>query len=187
VRWIISHRVFDLPGLDLVGTVPNRSNVELFLYRNRNARPYAYLVYTAVAEKNLEEAIERMASAGFDPSREVILQDPTDEFSGMSSPQGSGEILHASFAPNRWQLEVQTAGLAYLVFNEVFNSGWHVRVDGVETEVLRANGVFSAICVGPGRHVVERWYRPPGLVAGALVSTGSFLVLVTWLVRRREA
>ena len=186
VRWIISHRRFDLPGLGLVGPVPNRSDIELFLYRNRNARPYAYLVSESLAADSMEEAIERMVSPEFNPARAVILENPIDVSSGLAPPDGPGEILHAELAPNRWRLEVVTRGPSYLVFNENFDPGWHVRVDGRETEILRANGVFSAVRLGSGRHDVERWYRPPGLLAGGLVSGVSLLILVAWLSRRRS-
>ncbi len=149
------------------------------------ALPFAFIVQRAIVVGSTDEAYQRVVNRDFDPGREVVLDGVLAD-----APQGIGDsdagvILQAEMAPNRWRLEVETPDNSYLVFSEIFNPGWRVWVDGRKVEVLHANAAFSAVSLGPGKHTVERRYRPPGIVAGALVSILSFLILGAWLTRCR--
>jgi hypothetical protein len=55
-------------------------------------------------------------------------------------------------------------------------------VDGSPAELLRADLVYKAVEVPPGRHEVMFEYRPRFLLVGWLVSGISFLVLVALTV-----
>ncbi len=186
IRWVITDRVLDLPGLTLVGPIPNHSNLEFRLYMNTKALPFAFTVQRAIVVGSSEEAFEKVVNREFDPGREVVLEGDVDDVPQGLGDGGEGVILEAEMAPNRWRFEVETPGGAYLVFSEIFNPGWRIWVDGREVEVLHANAAFSAVSLTPGRHTVERRYRPPGIVAGASVSMVSVLILGAWLTRRRD-
>jgi uncharacterized membrane protein YfhO len=66
------------------------------------------------------------------------------------------------------EAELATAGL--LVLLDGFAPGWRADVDGTPAEVLRANGLFRGVRLGPGRHRVTFTYRPWGVTAGAALS-----------------
>ena len=52
----------------------------------------------------------------------------------------------------------------YVVLNDPYHPWWSAAVDGAEAPVLRANVLFRAVAVPPGRHTVRFEFRP---LAGA--------------------
>jgi uncharacterized membrane protein YfhO len=66
-------------------------------------------------------------------------------------------------------------------------SGWTARVDGEEVPILRADHCFRAVAVPAGTCVVDFRYRPPGLLAGCVVSALALLVCgaLAWVGVRR--
>ena len=47
-----------------------------------------------------------------------------------------------------------------LVLNDIWHPWWRATVDGVETEILKANVIFRAVLVPRGRHVVRFSFHP---------------------------
>jgi uncharacterized membrane protein YfhO len=58
----------------------------------------------------------------------------------------------------------------YLVLLDSYSPDWRVSVDGRRADMVQANGLFRAVRLAPGRHVVEFVYRPRALIWGAAVS-----------------
>jgi hypothetical protein len=61
--------------------------------------------------------------------------------------------------------------------SEMFDPGWKAYVDGVATDVLRADYLLRAIAVPAGAHVVELRYEPAPLRTGIAVSLGTLLTM----------
>ena len=57
-------------------------------------------------------------------------------------------------------VQVDAAAPAWLVVNEVSAPGWQASVDGAATPLMRANGLFRAVCVPAGRHQVAFRFSP---------------------------
>ena len=57
-------------------------------------------------------------------------------------------------------------------------AGWTAYVDGVRTELLQADTMFSALLLTAGSHDIELRYQTPGLRLGAAISAGTLLVIV---------
>lgn len=75
-------------------------------------------------------------------------------------------------------VDAPTAGAVVITQNDA--RGWRVTVDG-NRENPRKSGLFRAVSVSPGRHLVEWTYRPPSLLIGAVVT---LLALVRMLLPR---
>ena len=58
-------------------------------------------------------------------------------------------------------------GDGYVVVADTYSKGWTSRVDGVETPVLLANGVFRAVAVPAGPHRIEMRFEATGVREGA--------------------
>ena len=69
-----------------------------------------------------------------------------------------------------------------LTLREAFAPGWRATLDGGATAIVRAEGRYLGIEVGPGEHRVRLRYRPPSWVAGLGLSALSGLI-VLWLGR----
>lgn len=73
-------------------------------------------------------------------------------------------------------LEVSTENHGWLLVRDSWYPGWGANIDGQNVRVYRANYLFKAIRVGPGRHIVSFTYRPLSFFIGGLIS------LIGWLV-----
>jgi uncharacterized membrane protein YfhO len=60
--------------------------------------------------------------------------------------------------------------------------GWQVTVDGVKQDLLFADGVFQAVKLTPGEHIVTFAYRPVSFYGGAMVSAAAWLLLMLSLI-----
>jgi hypothetical protein len=128
-----------------------------------------------VGARSREEALALPYARGFDPARDVALE----QAAGASCAKGDAERVGG--VPGRDRFRVEADGDAWLVSRQSHARGWTARVDGREAPVKRANGKHVAVPVPAGRHEVELLYRPPGLRPGALLSLlGAALVAGVW-------
>lgn len=67
-----------------------------------------------------------------------------------------------------------------------YDSGWRITVDGEEVEPVLVDEAYMAIEVPAGSHTIEFSFMPSGLVAGAVLSGLSLLVLAALIVLHRK-
>ena len=76
----------------------------------------------------------------------------------------------------RMRIEATLGGPGLLVVSERWDAGWRARVDGIDQDVLRVDGVVQGVELAAGRHVVELlhrpWYAIPGLAITSIVAAG---------------
>jgi hypothetical protein len=93
-----------------------------------------------------------------------------------------GETPHVEErVPGRWEIAWRTAAPARLVVAETWDRGWTARdlaAGGREIPLVPADGALLGVDLGPGAGRVELRYRPPGLVAGAVLTGLTLLLLV---------
>jgi uncharacterized membrane protein YfhO len=71
-----------------------------------------------------------------------------------------------------------------------FSEDWRATADGHPATIVRANGLFRAVRLNPGPHVVEFLYRPRAFLIGAAASAAGLAVvlgLFTWPVPVRRS
>lgn len=155
---------------------------------NRDALPRARLVHEAMVLPR-DAALAAVVEGTIDVRRTVSLERPLDpplRGRAEEAPAGEAAEILAS-EPERVTVAVRARGEALLVLSDTFYPGWSASVDGDEAEILRAYGLYRAVRVPAGEHVVELRYRPRSLVRGGVVSALSLLVtaLVAAAGRRR--
>ena len=78
----------------------------------------------------------------------------------VDAAAGTLRVGEPVYRSSRMSVQVDAAAPAWLVVNEVSAPGWQATVDGVESTLLRANGLFRAVCVPAGRHEVAFRFSP---------------------------
>jgi hypothetical protein len=157
---------------------------------NADALPRAYFV-SDWKLLTRSQALARVAAGNFDFHHSVILERAPAglEPSGARFPVRSAAIV--AYAPERVEIETQAGRPGLLVLSDSFFPGWRAWVDDVETEILRANGLFRAVAVSAGSHRVRFEYRPASLRFGAALTAASLGLLCAvplaarWRRRRR--
>ena len=66
----------------------------------------------------------------------------------------------------------------YVVLLDSFSDDWRAIADGKPATIVRANGLFRAVRLNPGPHVVEFLYRPRAFLIGAAASAGALVIVV---------
>jgi uncharacterized membrane protein YfhO len=91
----------------------------------------------------------------FDPARSVLLENVA---SASERAPGTARIL--SYRNTEVVIEAQSPAGGYVVLNDVWFPWWMAEVDGRKVPLLRANVIFRAVEVPPGRHTVRMTFRP---------------------------
>ena len=170
-------RVTQVGRFDRVGLREVYRDAASVVYANDHALPYASVVPRAVAFPP-GVAPSWLQESAFDPRQEVALAGPLppSPAAGAGAP-GTASVTEA--APGRAAVAVESAG-GFLVLNEAYFPGWRAAVDGNEAPLLRANYLFMAVPVPPGRHVVTFAYEPTSFRLGLALSGAAVLALLAW-------
>jgi hypothetical protein len=141
-----------------------------------------------VPRASVVEEPERQIHALFGPAwdEECVLVTRVPAPAGAA---GAGVAPSARIADDLENRVVVEAGAGaeggYLVLLDSFATGWRARVDGEPADIVRANGLFRAVRLRPGRHAVVFEYRPSGVVWGGLASAASLLSIGALLANSR--
>ena len=109
----------------------------------------------------------QMTSTGIWPSESnnVVLLERPPQGPRIRSGPARAEVAIASYRNTEVLINVSSDTGGFVILNDVWHPWWFAYVDGRREEVLRANVIFRAVQVPPGRHQVRFEFRP---IAGAL-------------------
>jgi hypothetical protein len=157
----------DEPSFPLVASGDNR-----YLYENKNACPRVFCVDTFRVLPQ-EEALRSLRAPGFDPSREVILNEAPSI--RPESAEGSSARI-TEYALNAVTIRAHLERPCILVMSEIYYPDWHASVDGKETQILRADYCLRAVALGAGDHEIRLRISSRVLRVSLIASIVSFAV-----------
>lgn len=146
------------PG-DLVRIARTR---DAYIYENPRALPRVLLVPTG--ERADFDAILANGQwpQGFDPRKTVLLDrvvpQPAQAPAQIAAQPGSVRIV--DYGTTRVEIAVDAPRGGYVVLNDVWHHWWQAEIDGRPAEMLRANVLFRAVQVPPGRSTLRFVFRP---------------------------
>jgi len=131
--------------------------------------PRAYVVSGARVASE-PDSFDLLQRPDFDPRAETLLAPPAEGSAVSGEFSGDAELLWRR--ANSVGIRAELSAPGYVVLTDAHWPGWEATVDGAPTPIHRANVLFRAVSVGPGRHMVEFRYAPPlvpwGLAASLL-------------------
>ncbi|HEX5999536.1 MAG TPA: hypothetical protein VFZ16_09090 [Hyphomicrobiaceae bacterium] len=80
--------------------------------------------------------------------------------SAASQPRRPGKARIVSYRNTEVILEAESPDGGWVVLNDLWHPWWMAEVDGHPAKIERANVLFRAVAVPPGRHVVRFVFRP---------------------------
>lgn len=140
------------------------------LHKRPHAAPARFVSSAVVAAGERDAARRLLAQRDLST---VVLEDQGIATGGC----GEAAVHRTSNSLNRATYVVDAPCDGVVVLAENHYDGWSARVDGRPARHLRADYAFTAVAVGPGRHVIERSYFPPLLAAGAVGTVLTLLAL----------
>jgi hypothetical protein len=149
---------------------------------NYTACGHAWFVPSYKMVESPDEEI--VAVRDIDPSKTAVVDERFSEmldgFKPAFDSTGVIDLIHYHPEMMTYESSCKTEQLA--VFPEIYYpEGWHVYVDGEETEHFRVNYVLRAMRVPAGDHTIEFRFEPQSYKTGNAIShtaTGIFFLLL---------
>ena len=181
----VRYRVLPEPqagGRTPLGRIPYMAKSFLFDY-GPGVAPRAMVVGNGHVVGDIAQQIELLFTAGWDV-RSTALVEYEPAAAGQSNPPVPGSAAIVTDDANHVAVRAGVGAQGgYLVLLDSFSDGWHATVDGRPAVIVRANGLFRAVRLASGAHLVEFRYRPMALLVGSIVSAGGLavtIVLFAW-------
>jgi hypothetical protein len=97
--------------------------------------------------------------AGVDPAKTVLLEKaPPAGPLAMFEAARSAKLVR--YANTEVVVETDSPSGGILVLNDVWHPWWRASIDGTDPEILRANAIFRAVALPPGKHNVRFTFEP---------------------------
>jgi hypothetical protein len=155
------------------------------LLENGSVRPRVWVAAGAVPRQDGVPIVDQMLGQRWDPDREIVIEGgpatAAREASGTEGPTGQAELL--TDEPSRVSARADLAAPGYLVLADRYDDGWRAWSEGRELPILRADGIFRAVALPAGSHLVTFVYDPWWLKLGFAISALALLAAVALLVR----
>jgi hypothetical protein len=147
------------------------------IYERTLASGRAWLVHGVQPSADDVETLRLLADPSFDPKRTVVLE---GDFRSQppQAAQVTEKVRIVEFGPENVHLEAEVTQPALLVLADAFYPGWSASVDGTPVPILRANLMFRAVALAPGRHNVSFTYKPSTWRWGVAISSAMLALLV---------
>ncbi len=161
-------------------------------YENEEALPRAYVVFSSTLAPNVLAATATLLAPEHDPTRNVVLTGGGEHLAGPQLDAKAAPVAWRKDEPEDVELETNTPAPGYLVLSDNYTPDWEATLDGRGVPLLRANVVYRAVALPPGKHVVSFVYRPRLFYVGAIISVTCtlallMLALIPLLTRRPPA
>ena len=183
VRYVVTHESAPaLAGYDLLATAEGVS-----LYENKNALPRAFFASSAVSVSSQSESLSTMRAPQFNPATQTVVEVSQGSFAIASAMSDSGSQSGASasiIADGRNWVLIETDNLrdGLLVLSDNYYPGWSAAVDGVPTQILRANHTMRAINAPAGHHLVSFVFMPATFFTSMYVSLAAAALTLAALI-----
>jgi hypothetical protein len=137
---------------------------EGYVYENTQALPRAMFVGGwQVADFDTLRASGNWPD--FDPKRTVLIEGEPPELSPATASDSPVTLTMPRYENTEVEIDVETEKAGFVVLYDVWHPWWAAEVNGIETEILKANVIFRAVQVPAGKSKIRFTFRP---VEGAI-------------------
>ena len=110
----------------------------------------------------------------------------TEPLTEVTALLGRQPFVIQSYTETSLNGTIEAKEEGYLVISVPYESGWTVKVDGMETEAEKFADTMLAIPLNTGSHKVELDYSLPGAGIGLVVSLISLLLFGVIYMRKKK-
>ncbi len=141
------------------------------------------LGYSDKAQHTVTLTFSQPGTYTFD-EMDIVCQ-PMDSFDSQVETLQTDTLQNVSTQCNCLTGTIDSHSSELLYLSIPYSKGWTAYVDGVQTDIQKANTAFMALKVEPGEHSIELRYTTPKIGTGALMSGVGLIALIAIVVFRR--
>lgn len=176
VKYLLTTRYLNHPVLKLV------FDQNIKVYQNLAVLPRASLYNKVEIIKSVKDCYNKISVPDFNIREKLIINEDFEEKLD-SAPLDGSEISIIRYHPNYITLNVNSPGNSVLFLSEIYYPEWKVLVDGKETKIYKANGLFRAIHLTKGQHYVKFYYSHKLFYIGLAISLLTTISLLIFVIR----
>ena len=130
---------------------------DAFIYENPRALPRVMFLhdYRVV---NFDELIRSGWPPALDPRQTLLLEHAPPH--PPAGPAGGGTARIVDYKNTEVTVDVESDTGGFLLLTDAWHPWWRAEVDGVPAPILKADVLFRAVEVGPGRHRIRFAFHP---------------------------
>ncbi len=145
------------------------------------------LNYSRKAKKSITIILPRRGIYTFKDIK--VYCQPMNKYAAQVQALGKDSLQKTDFhkfgesgAVNEITGEISLKENKIMLLSIPYSNGWKAYVDGKESEILRANTMFSALELTKGNHTIRLTYATPGFKIGIILSALGALAFIGFIV-----
>ena len=142
------------------------------------------LGYSEEADNSVTLKFDTVGTYTFDSMR--IICQPMDSFDDYCSSLQEDALENVDISTNEVTGSISLSEDKVLCIQIPYSSGWTAKVDGCETEIFKADGMFIALALSTGDHEIELTYTNPYLKIGMIASLLGLLLLMGYVIIEKK-
>jgi hypothetical protein len=130
---------------------------DAYVYENPRALPRVMFLhdYRVV---DFEELIRSGWPTGIDPKRTLLLERAPAHPPAGDAGEGTARIV--DYGNTEVTVDVESDMGGFLLLTDAWHPWWRAEIDGVPAAILKADVLFRAVEVAPGRHRIRFTFHP---------------------------
>jgi hypothetical protein len=178
--------VFYARGSNYEGWIPGNPGTKIYLYRNLDYYPRAFLAQEALLVADEEEAWKKLNDSNIDLEKVVILERSEvslpkwEENKEPTTPKPLARIV--KYLADEIIIETEASGRSFLVLSDPYYPGWKVFIDGQEGRIYRGDYFLRTVFLEKGKHTVRFVYLPRSFAIGLVITLSTLGLVVLGLL-----
>ncbi len=115
---------------------------------------------------------------------ELFVYENLDELASIKAAVSQADVTRHS--SSHLTAEIDAEAGEYLLLTMTYDKGWRFTVNGERVDQERVFEALTAIPLEEGSNTVEMRYIPAGLTAGCAVSVLSLIIVICYIIYRKE-
>ena len=158
------------------------SSRQFFLYQYLGSWPYFYLADRIETIANYEDLFEAKKGTAYlwTGGPKITLQPKTLDHTGI--------IKLTLFEFDQMKFDYESDETEFLVLADAWHPNWRAKINGIDTEIVKTNGVFKGILLPPGKGRVHLYFDSSSYRPGIWISlVGWILFIGSWIGFSRQS
>ena len=178
VKYIIVKSGYDLSNFTNIFQ-PAAEHNGFILYKNLSAFNRAIMIYHYAVADGDQQALDLLhAYSGQLNHVAIVFRKDVQSMPLNVNTQGTYKIDFIKYTPGYIKLSCNTSQPGLFFISGTYFPGWHARVDGKKTKIIRTDYAFQGIWLTQGSHTIELKYAPSSFKYGTLLSIIGMLSLI---------